>query len=101
MDSHARFNLSPVPSVEGDEDDEINDGVGHPTHRGLAKIDQNDSGEDAENQNKLHTSTTAVQLYDSNNGPSSPITDQSNVHHGLFLDMKKKEVSRDHLTFSN
>jgi len=88
MDSHARFNLSPVPSVEGDDDDDDDDddGVGHQTHRGLAKIDQDDSGEEIEHPADLHTGTTAVQLLDTNNGPTSLTTESSNdQNHGLFV----------------
>lgn len=71
IDSHARFNLSPVPSVEGDDDNnDDEDGVGHPTRQGLSTIDQNDS----EEENDLTPGRTTVRMVDS---PSSPTVDRS------------------------
>jgi len=74
IDSHARFNLSPVPSVEGDDDDEVE----NTTQRGLSTIDRDDSGEDTELLNGPPGSTTTVQMFDKNHGVSSPSTKNYN-----------------------
>jgi hypothetical protein len=74
IDSHARFNLSPVPSVEDDEDD----GVGHQTRRGLVSIDQDDSGEEADLAANAPGSTTTVTMFDKNHGVRSSLKDKHN-----------------------
>lgn len=73
MDGHARFNLSPVPSVGDDDDDGEDDGVGHQTERGLQSVNQEDSGEETEPvSNAPSGTTTTVTLFDTNDGVSSP-----------------------------
>ena len=82
LDSHARFNLSPVPSVEDDEDD----GVGHETHRGLNPINQDDSGEEADlTGNGPSGGTTTVTLYDKNDGISSPPPPSRHQEQGFYF----------------
>jgi len=76
IDSHARFNLSPVPSVEDDEDSDNE--IEQQTQRVLPNIDQDDIGEDAELMNGPPGSTTTVQMFDKNHGVSSPSTKKYN-----------------------
>lgn len=66
VDSHARFNLSPVPSM--DDDDEDNQ-IDHQHQRNLPNIDQDDAGEESELMNGTRTATTTVQMLDSMNNP--------------------------------
>ncbi len=74
IDSHARFNLSPVPSIEDDEDDDNE--VEQETRRVLPNIDQDDVGEDAELINAPPSSTTTVQMFDTNHGVSNLTEDK-------------------------
>jgi hypothetical protein len=72
IDSRARFNLSPVPSVENDDDNDDDDGVSRNMQRGLPNIDQDDVGEETELVSGPPGSTTTVQMFDKNRGVSGP-----------------------------
>ncbi len=78
IDSRARFNLSPVPSVENDDDNDDDDGVSRNMQRGLPNIDQDDAGEETELVTGPPGSTTTVQMFDKNHGVSSPSTKNYN-----------------------
>ncbi|CAF2966563.1 unnamed protein product [Rotaria sp. Silwood2] len=71
-DSYPRLHLSPVPSVEDDEGDEVN----HENERILSSIDQDDSGEEVELNSIAPGTTTTVTMIDPNHGVSSPSKNQ-------------------------
>ena len=63
-DAHARFNLSPVPSVEDDEIESIN-------RRNYPETDQDDSGEEVDLTGGAYDSTTTVTMFDHNHDVTS------------------------------
>lgn len=70
VDSHARFNLSPVPSVEDDDDNTLD----HQQPTNLPNIEQDDAGEESEqfiSGPRPSTATTTVQMLDSKNSANS------------------------------
>ncbi|CAF1120862.1 unnamed protein product [Adineta steineri] len=62
-DNHARFNLSPVPSV-GDDDEDEDDAFDHQTRRDYPDIDQDDSGEEVDLGGNPLDTTTTVTMFD-------------------------------------
>lgn len=82
VDSHARFNLSPVPSVEDDEDSILD----HQQPTNLPNIEQDDVGEENEQfitGPRASTITTTVQMLDSNTAGNNPIGGDQNDVEGL------------------
>ncbi|CAF1634647.1 unnamed protein product, partial [Adineta ricciae] len=77
-DAHARFNLSPVPSVEDDEIESIN-------RRNYPETDQDDSGEEVDLTGGAYDSTTTVTMFDHNHDVTSSLRVQG--HGGLVTDV--------------
>ena len=67
-DNHARFNLSPVPSIEDDEDDHIH----HHTRRDYPDIDPDESGEEVDLNGGGPESTTTVTMFDHDHSVRTP-----------------------------
>ena len=59
-ETHARFNLSPVPSIDDDEDEQIHRHI----RRDYPNIDQDDSGEEVDLNGGAPGITTTVTMYD-------------------------------------
>ncbi len=70
-DNHARFNLSPVPSVDDDDDNE-GDGINHRDRRDYPNIDEDDSGEEVDLTGGALGSTTTVTMFDQTQDVTSP-----------------------------
>jgi hypothetical protein len=70
-DNHARFNLSPVPSIEDDDEDEH---IHHHTRRDYPNIDPDESGEEVDLNGDAPGGTTTVTMFDHDHevdGPSN------------------------------
>ena len=71
-ENHARFNLSPVPSIGDDEDEHLH----HQTRRNYPDIDQDDSGEEVDLNDGALGMTTTVTMFDHDHEVSSPSNDK-------------------------
>ncbi|CAF3193547.1 unnamed protein product [Rotaria socialis] len=69
-DSCVRLYLSPVPSVEGDEDEDVDDD--HQSQAALSIVEQDDSGEEVELTSVTPGTATTVTIVDTNHGVSNP-----------------------------
>jgi hypothetical protein len=78
-DNHARFNLSPVPSIEDDEPDSPNH---HHTRRDYPNIDPDDVGEEVDLTGGEPASTTTVTMFDNDQEVTSPSDDKYNNQQG-------------------
>lgn len=81
LDGRARFNLSPVPSMDGDEDDTSK----HQNQEDYPNLNQNDSDEEFNPIDGRRGSTIAVNMYDDDHNVNIPLTDkyeneQSKIH---------------------
>lgn len=83
-ENHARFNLSPVPSIGDDEDEH------HPnSRRKYSDIDQDDSGEEVDLNDGGSGMTTTITMFDHDHEVGSP-TDEKYGN-----DQSKRKISSD------
>jgi len=74
-DNHARFNLSPVPSIDDDDVDDHNRSF---TRRSYPNIEEDESGEEVDlNDDDIGAGTTTVTMFDHDQEISSPLPNGS------------------------
>lgn len=80
-DARARFNLSPVPSMDADEDDVVKD----QTQSDYPSLDQYNSDEEFDLNGDVRGTATAVTMLDENHDVNTPLNDKYNNQQGKDL----------------